>query len=207
MYTSNHLSTKLQNTPNPGLSGEEGWVDMELKLLADVGLVGPPNAGKSTLLSVISAARPKVAAYPFTTLTPNIGIVAYRDNYSFSVSDIPGILQGASRGKGLGIHFLKHIERNTILLFLIPSDNHNIKKMYDILCNELGAFDSKLLNKKKILVISKSDLIDSVQKRGELRKNLFSIPHIFVSAFTQFNILQLKDMIWKFLCSEQNSLH
>ncbi len=181
----------------PGEPGLENWVVLELKLLADVGLVGFPNAGKSTLLSVVSAAKPEIASYPFTTLVPNLGIVKYRDFRSFVMADIPGIIEGAHEGKGLGLRFLRHIERNSLLLFLVPCDSPDITKEYDILLNELEQFNPELLDKQRILAISKCDMIDE-----ELTKEISSslpknIPHIFISSHTQKGLMQLKDIIWK----------
>ncbi|MDR2836906.1 MAG: GTPase ObgE [Bacteroidales bacterium] len=181
----------------PGISGIEKTIILELKILADVGLVGFPNAGKSTLLSVVSAAKPEIADYPFTTLTPNIGIISYRDDKSFAMADIPGIIEGAAQGKGLGIRFLRHIERNSILLFLIPADSKNIINEYNILLNELKEYNPELLDKKRILAVSKSDLIDDELEsliRQEFPNN-FSV--IFISSLTNKNITQLKDIIWK----------
>jgi GTP-binding protein len=180
----------------PGLEGREEWRILELKLLADVGLVGFPNAGKSTLLSVVSAAKPKIGAYAFTTLTPNLGIVSYRDNRSFIMADIPGIIEDASEGKGLGIRFLRHIERNAALLFLVPADSDNIKKEYDILVNELRKYNPELLMKPRLLGISKSDLIDDELKeliKSELPEG---IPYVFFSAVAQKGIDELKDRLW-----------
>lgn len=181
----------------PGEPGLEEWVILELKLLADVGLVGFPNAGKSTLLSAMSAAKPKIADYPFTTLTPNLGVVAYRDNQSFVMADIPGIIEGAAEGRGLGIRFLKHIERNSLLLFLVPADSNDIKKEYEILLNELRKYNPELLDKKRILAVSKSDMLDdelTASLKEELPKG---IPALFISAVTQQGIRELKDLIWK----------
>ena len=173
---------------------------MELKLLADIGLVGFPNAGKSTLLSVVSAAKPKIADYAFTTLVPNIGIVPYRDNRSFVMADIPGIIEGASEGKGLGLRFLRHIERNSMLLFLIPADSADVAKEYQVLLNELEQFNPELLDKKRIMAISKSDLIDK-ELEDELRQQLPGLPFVFISAIANKGITELKDLIWKELNS------
>ncbi len=181
----------------PGIKGIEKTIILELKLLADVGLVGFPNAGKSTLLSVVSAAKPEIADYPFTTLVPNLGIVAYRDFKSFVMADIPGIIEGAAQGKGLGHRFLRHIERNSILLFMIPVDSKNIKNEFDILIKELNEYNPELMHKKRILAITKTDLIDDeLQKllKTELPKN---IDTIFISSATNKNINKLKDLIWK----------
>lgn len=184
----------------PGEPFEEGWRILELKILADVGLVGFPNAGKSTLLSVISAAKPKIADYAFTTLVPNIGIVPYRDNRSFVMADIPGIIEGAHEGKGLGLRFLRHIERNSMLLFLIPADTADIQKEYQVLLNELEQFNPELLDKKRILVISKCDLIDK-ELEDEMKEHLPSLPCVFISAIANRGITELKDLIWKELNS------
>ena len=194
-----HFKSATNQTPRfaqPGEAGIENWYTLELKILADVGLVGFPNAGKSTLLSVISAAKPKIADYPFTTLVPNLGIVAYRDGKSFVVADIPGIIEGAHEGKGLGIRFLRHIERNSILLFMVPADSNNIKAEYEILLNELRMYNPQLLDKKKVLAISKSDLLDE-ELMTETRKDLPEIPRVFISSITGLGIPTLKDMLWK----------
>lgn len=194
-----HFKSSVNQTPRyaqPGEKGSESWYILELKILADVGLVGFPNAGKSTLLSVLSAARPKIADYPFTTLTPNLGIVAYRDNKSFVMADIPGIIEGAHEGKGLGIRFLRHIERNSILLFVIPADSDNIRKEYEILLNELGLYNPELLDKKRVLAISKSDLTDD-ELKAALREDLPEIPRVFISSFTGTGLRHLKDLLWK----------
>jgi GTP-binding protein len=181
----------------PGEPGVEEWIILELKLLADVGLVGFPNAGKSTLLSVVSAAKPKIADYAFTTLTPNLGVVPYRDEKSFVMADIPGIIEGAAEGKGLGIRFLRHIERNSLLLFMIPADAKDIRKEYEILLNELNKYNPELLDKKRLLAITKSDLLDD-ELRQELQKEVPpGIPSLFISAITQQGIVELKDLIWK----------
>ena len=194
-----HFKSATNQTPRfaqPGEPGVENWYTLELKILADVGLVGFPNAGKSTLLSVISAAKPKIADYPFTTLVPNLGIVSYRDGKSFVVADIPGIIEGAHEGKGLGIRFLRHIERNSILLFMVPADSNNIKAEYEILLNELRMYNPQLLDKKKVLAISKSDLLDE-ELMTETRKDLPEIPRVFISSITGLGIPTLKDMLWK----------
>ena len=180
----------------PGEDGEEKWKILELKLLADVGLVGFPNAGKSTLLSVVSAAKPEIADYPFTTLKPNLGIVSYFDHKSFVMADIPGIIEGAHEGKGLGLRFLRHIERNSILLFMIPADSNDIRKEYHILLNELKQYNPELLDKSKILAITKSDLLDE-ELTQEIKKDLPEIPYIFISSITNYGIPPLKDLIWK----------
>ena len=183
----------------PGERGQEEWVILELKLLADVGLVGFPNAGKSTLLSVVSAAKPKIADYAFTTLTPNLGVVSYRDGLSFVMADIPGIIEGAAEGRGLGIRFLKHIERNSLLLFMIPADAKDIKQEYEILLNELRKYNPELLDKKRLLAISKSDMLDD-ELKGEMAKELpKGIPSLFISAVTNQGIVELKDLLWKHL--------
>jgi GTP-binding protein len=182
-----------------GEKGEEGWKILELKILADVGLVGFPNAGKSTLLSVVSAAKPEIANYAFTTLTPNLGIVSYRDNKSFVMADLPGIIEGAHEGKGLGIRFLRHIERNSMLLIMIPADSDDIRKEYRILLNELKLYNPELLHKPKMLAITKSDLIDDELEKllkKELPKDLDCI---FISSITGKNIPKLKDKIWEML--------
>ena len=168
---------------------------LELKVLADVGLVGFPNAGKSTLLSVLSSAKPKIANYPFTTLVPNLGIVEYRGFKSFVMADIPGIIEGASEGKGIGHRFLRHIERNAMLLFLVPADSDDINKEYQILLSELEKFNPELLDKKRILMISKSDMLDE-ELRAEIEEALPEIPYIFISSVAQQGLMELKDMIW-----------
>lgn len=195
-----HFKSPTNQVPlyaQPGTAGEEGWVIIELKLLADVGLVGFPNAGKSTLLSVISAAKPEIADYPFTTLTPNLGVVKYYDYKSFVVADIPGIIEGAAEGKGLGVRFLRHIERNSILLFLVPADAKDIKREYDILLNELKKFNPELLDKQRILAVSKSDMLDE-ELMEEMKTELpADIPAVFISSITQAGITELKDLIWQ----------
>lgn len=194
-----HFKTATNQTPRfaqPGESGLDEWKILELKLLADVGLVGFPNAGKSTLLSVISAAKPEIADYPFTTLVPNLGMVYYRDNKSFVMADIPGIIEGAHLGKGLGHRFLRHIERNSVLLFMIPADSKNIKEEYTILVNELSMFNPELLHKKRVLAISKSDMLDD-ELRQEVRDELpEGVPTVFISSLTNKGITQLKDFLW-----------
>lgn len=180
----------------PGEDGIEGWKQIELKVLADVGLVGFPNAGKSTLLSVITAAKPKIANYAFTTLTPQLGMVAYRDNRSFCIADLPGIIEGAAEGKGLGHRFLRHIERNAVLLFLIPADSNDHKKEFEILKNELAEFNPELLQKEFIIAISKSDLLDDELTEAIKRELPTNIPHIFISSATQKNLIELKDLLW-----------
>lgn len=196
-----HFKSPTNQTPRyaqPGESGIEEAFILELKILADVGLVGFPNAGKSTLLSVVSAAKPKIADYPFTTLVPNLGIVPYRGGKSFVMADIPGIIEGAHEGRGLGIRFLRHIERNSILLFLIPADSKSIIEEYNILVNELKMYNPELLDKKRILGISKSDLLDA-ELKDEIRNELPEIPWVFFSSFTGEGISTLKDMLWKLL--------
>ncbi len=196
------FATATRQAPHyaqPGEPGREEWIVLELKLLADVGLVGFPNAGKSTLLSVVSAAKPKIANYPFTTLTPNLGVVAYRDDKSFVMADIPGIIEGAAEGRGLGLRFLRHIERNSILLFVIPADTAHIEKEYNILVNELRKYNPELLDKKRLLAVSKCDLLDE-----ELTRQLHSelppdVPAVFISAITGKGLTELKDLIWKTL--------
>jgi len=196
-----HFKSSTVQTPRfsqPGMPGKEEWIILELKVLADVGLVGFPNAGKSTLLSVVSAAKPEIADYPFTTIVPNLGIVGYRDNKSFVMADIPGIIEGASEGKGLGHRFLRHIERNSVLLFMVPADtDRTIEEEYDILLNELTAYNPELLDKPKLLAITKSDMLDEeLEKEMELQVPK-GIPHVFISSVSGKNIQQLKDLIWK----------
>ena len=172
---------------------------LELKVLADVGLVGFPNAGKSTLLSAVSAAKPEIADYPFTTLVPNLGVVSYRDYKSFIMADIPGIIEGASEGKGLGIRFLRHIERNPVLLFMIPADSDNIKAEYKVLLNELAKYNPELLDKEKILAISKSDMLDDElieEMKGDLPEN---VQTLFISSITNQGVVALKDVLWRVL--------
>lgn len=181
----------------PGEPGREEWIILELKLLADVGLVGFPNAGKSTLLSVVSAAKPKIADYAFTTLTPNLGVVSYRDDRSFVMADIPGIIEGAAEGKGLGIRFLRHIERNSLLLFLIPADSNDIRREYEILLNELRKYNPELLDKRRLLAISKSDMLDNELKTELARELPEELPAVFISAVTNQGLTELKDLIWK----------
>lgn len=193
-----HFKSPTHQTPRyaqPGEDGKEEWKILELKVLADVGLVGFPNAGKSTLLSKVSAAKPEIANYPFTTLVPNLGIVPYRDYKSFVMADIPGIIEGAHEGKGLGIRFLRHIERNSILLFIVPADSNDITKEYGILLNELKLYNPELLDKSRMLTISKCDLLDD-ELIAELKKDLPPIPHVFISAHNQMGLQKLKDMLW-----------
>ena len=199
-----HFKTSTNQAPRyaqPGEEGIEAWVILELKILADIGLVGFPNAGKSTLLSVVSAAKPEIADYAFTTLTPKLGIVAYRDNKSFVMADIAGIIEGASEGKGLGARFLRHIERNSVLLFMVSAEAKYIRKEYDILLNELQQHNPELLDKNRLLAITKADLIDE-ELEGMLSRDLPNIPHVFISSHTLKNIDVLKDMIWKELSSQ-----
>lgn len=204
-----HFKTATRQAPRfaqPGEPMQELTVIMELKLLADVGLVGFPNAGKSTLLSVVSAAKPKIANYPFTTLEPNLGIVSYREGTSFVMADIPGIIEGASEGKGLGLRFLRHIERNSLLLFMVPADADDIKKEYEILLNELSTFNPEMLDKQRILAITKSDMLDQ-ELMDEMEKELpTSIPHIFISSITGLGISALKDILWEELNKEGNKI-
>ena len=201
----NHFKTSTLQTPRfaqPGEPGREEWKVLELKILADVGLVGFPNAGKSTLLSVVSAAKPEIADYPFTTLVPNLGIVSYRNDRSFVMADIPGIIEGAHLGKGLGLRFLKHIERNSILLFMIPCDSKDIKKEYKILVNELRQFNPELLDKSSILAITKVDMLDA-ELLKELKKELpKGIPSVFISSVSGLGISELKDLVWTELNKE-----
>jgi len=194
-----HFKSSVKRTPRyaqPGEPGIEEWVIFELKLLADVGLVGLPNAGKSTLLSVLSAAKPKIAEYPFTTITPNLGIVSYFDDLSFAMADIPGIIEGAHKGKGLGHRFLRHIERNAILLFIIPADSENISKEYELLVNELKQYSPELLDKERVLAVSKCDLVDKESIEKIKQKNP-GIETVFISAHTHFGLNELKDVLWK----------
>jgi GTP-binding protein len=195
-----YFATSTNQAPQhaqPGESGIEEWIILELKLLADVGLVGFPNAGKSTLLSTVSAAKPKIGDYPFTTLTPNLGVVSYRDDKSFVMADIPGIIEGAAEGKGLGLRFLRHIERNSLLLFLIPADSENIKQEYEILLNELNKYNPELLDKKRILAVSKSDMLDDELKTAIQKELPEGIPSTFVSSVTNQGLTDLKDLIWQ----------
>ncbi|GFD82893.1 GTPase Obg [Tenacibaculum sp. KUL118] len=197
-----HFKSSTNQTPRyaqPGIDGQEGWYRIELKILADVGLVGFPNAGKSTLLSVITAAKPKIADYAFTTLKPNLGIVEHRNHQSFVMADIPGIIEGAAEGKGLGHHFLRHIERNSTLLFLIPADSEDIKKEYEILLNELRKHNPELLDKDRLLAISKSDMLDDELKE-EIKQELpEGIEALFISSVAQQGLMELKDKLWQML--------
>ena len=199
-----HFKSSINRTPKyaqPGETGLEDWYILELKLLADVGLVGFPNAGKSTLLSVISAAKPEIADYPFTTLTPNLGLVRYRDNKSFVVADIPGIIEGAHKGKGLGLRFLRHIERNSILLFMVPADSKDIITEYEVLLKELKQYNPELLDKAIILAITKSDLLDE-ELFEEIKKEVPDVPHVFISSVANTGLMKLKDLIWAELNKE-----
>lgn len=200
-----HFKSSTFQTPRfaqPGEDPVEGWFILELKVLADVGLVGFPNAGKSTLLSVVSAAKPEIANYPFTTLVPNLGMVNYRDYRSFVMADIPGIIEGASEGKGLGYRFLRHIERNALLLFMVPADAEDYKKEYEILLNELVAYNPELADKDRILAITKSDMLDE-EMQAEIGAQLpKDVPHLFISSVTGMNIMALKDQIWSALNTE-----
>lgn len=196
-----HFKSATLQTPRfaqPGEPGKEQWVILELKVLADVGLVGFPNAGKSTLLSVVSAAKPEIASYPFTTLVPNLGIVSYRDGKSFIMADIPGIIEGASKGKGLGFRFLRHIERNSVLLFMVPADtDRTIKEEYNILLNELREYNPEMMAKPRLLAITKSDMLDD-ELEEEMKAELpEGVPYLFISSVSGKNILQLKDMLWR----------
>ncbi len=195
-----HFKSATKQTPRfsqPGETGKEEWMILELKILADVGLVGFPNAGKSTLLSVVSAAKPEIADYAFTTLVPGLGIVSYRDNKSFIMADIPGIIEGASQGKGLGVRFLRHIERNSVLLFLVPADTgRSIKEEYHILLNELEQYNPELMQKPRLLAISKSDLLDD-ELVAEMKRELPDIPSIFISSVANKGLVELKDLLWK----------
>ncbi len=202
-----HFKSSTNQTPRyaqPGLPGQEKQVTLELKVLADVGLVGFPNAGKSTLLSVVTSAKPKIADYEFTTLKPNLGIVKHRDFQSFVMADIPGIIEGAAEGKGLGHYFLRHIERNATLLFLIPADSKDISKEYEILLDELRRYNPELLDKQRLVAISKSDLLDEElmeMMRVELDKDFKEVPYLFISSVAQLGIQELKDRLWAMLSS------
>ncbi|MCX2742930.1 GTPase ObgE [Mangrovivirga sp. M17] len=201
-----NFKNSVNQTPRyaqPGEPGETRWVVLELKLLADVGLVGFPNAGKSTLLSAVSAAKPEIADYPFTTLTPNLGVVAYRDHQSFVMADIPGIIEGAAEGKGLGLRFLRHIERNSMLLFLIPVDADDLNKEYEVLVDELKRYNPELLDKQRLIAISKADMLDEeLMKEMEDTLN-YDVPYVFISSVTGFGIQTLKDKIWQVLNSDR----
>jgi GTP-binding protein len=196
-----HFKSSTFQTPRfaqPGEDGQEGWFILELKLLADVGLVGFPNAGKSTLLSAMSAAKPKIADYPFTTLVPNLGIVKYRGDRSFVMADIPGIIEGASEGKGLGHRFLRHIERNSMLMFMVPADSKDIAEEYHVLLNELEKYNPELLDKRRLLVITKSDLLDE-ELTEEIKKELPEVTYQFISSVANLGLVTLNDIIWKML--------
>lgn len=198
-----HFKTSTNQAPRyaqPGISGIEKWVILELKILADVGLVGFPNAGKSTLLSSVSAAKPEIADYAFTTLVPNLGVVPHRDDRSFVMADIPGIIEGAAEGKGLGLRFLRHIERNSMLLFMIPTDSKEIGKEYAILLGELEKYNPELLDKQRLLAITKSDMLDE-ELIQEMDKEIPDMPHIFISSVSGYGIQKLKDKIWEMLNS------
>jgi GTP-binding protein len=198
-----HFKSSTNQTPRyaqPGEEGEEGWKILELKVLADVGLVGFPSAGKSTLLSVVSAAKPEIAEYHFTTLVPNLGIVGHREQRSFIMADIPGIIEGAHKGKGLGLRFLRHIERNSMLLFMVPADSKDHLNEYKILLNELEKYNPELLDKQRLLTISKADMLDE-ELMEEISRELNDIPHMFFSSVTGYNIQPLKDKIWEILNS------
>lgn len=204
-----HFRSATNQTPRyaqPGIQGEEMELLLELKVLADVGLVGFPNAGKSTLLSVLTSAKPKIADYPFTTMKPNLGIVQYRDFQSFAIADIPGIIEGASQGKGLGHYFLRHIERNATLLFLIPADSKDVVAEYEILLNELKAYNPELLDKERLIAISKSDMLDD-ELQEEIKKDIADkfgkTPYMFISAVSQKGIVGLKDKLWELLQNEK----
>ena len=200
-----HFKSSTNQTPRyaqPGLDGVEVNITLELKVLADVGLVGFPNAGKSTLLSVVTAAKPKIANYEFTTLKPNLGIVECRDHQTFVMADIPGIIEGAAEGKGLGHYFLRHIERNSTLLFLIPADANDIKKQYDILLDELRRYNPEMLDKDRLIAISKCDMLDDelqAEMKQELDKDFKDIPYLFFSAVAQKGLIELKDRLWEML--------
>ena len=204
-----HFKSSTNRTPRyaqPGEPAIERSIILELKMLADVGLVGFPNAGKSTLLSAVSAAEPKIADYPFTTMEPQLGIVPYRDNRSFVMADIPGIIEGASEGKGLGLRFLRHIERNAVLLFMVPADADDIAGQYQILLNELQQFNPQLVDKQRVLAISKSDMLDE-ELQAEIEKSLpEGVPHVFISAVTGQGITELKDMLWRAITDENNRI-
>ena len=204
-----HFRTATNQTPRyaqPGEPMQEKYVILELKVLGDVGLVGFPNAGKSTLLSVVSAAKPEIANYPFTTLVPNLGIVEYRGGKSFCMADIPGIIEGASTGKGLGLRFLRHIERNAILLFLIPADSEDINKEYHILLHELEEYNPDLIRKQRVLAISKSDMLDEELIEAMEKELPTEVPHIFISSISGYGITELKDLLWTEINKEENRI-
>ncbi|UJP65592.1 GTPase ObgE [Mongoliitalea daihaiensis] len=200
-----HFKTATNQAPHYAQPGEEGieeWIILELKLLADVGLVGFPNAGKSTLLASMSAAKPEIGDYPFTTLVPNLGVISYRDDKSFVMADIPGIIEGAAEGRGLGLRFLRHIERNSILLFMIPADAESIQDQYGILLSELEQYNPELLDKKRILAITKADMLDD-ELMDEMRRDVpKDIPSIFISSVSQFNLDKLKDILWQAITTD-----
>ena len=203
-----HFKSSTRQTPRyaqPGIKGQELQLTLELKVLADVGLVGFPNAGKSTLLAALTSAKPKIADYEFTTLKPNLGIVEYRDYRSFVMADIPGIIEGASQGKGLGHYFLRHIERNAVLLYLIPADAADIKKEFDVLRNELIAFNPELIDKNFIIALSKCDLLDEELKAEytlEMKEAFGDIPHLMISSVSQMGMMELKDALWRIINEE-----
>lgn len=204
-----HFATSTNQAPRfaqPGEPMRELTIILELKLLADVGLVGFPNAGKSTLLSALSSARPKIAGYPFTTLEPSLGIVSYRDGQSFVMADIPGIIEGAAEGKGLGLRFLRHIERNSLLLFMVPGDTDDIRKEYEILLNEVKTFNPELLDKQRVLAITKTDLLDEELQQMLSEDLPDDLPHVFISAVANKGLTELKDILWLALNSESNKL-
>lgn len=195
-----NFKTATNQTPRyaqPGEDCQEAWVILELKVLADVGLVGFPNAGKSTLLSVLSAAKPEIADYPFTTMVPNLGVISYRDNRSFVMADIPGIIEGAAEGKGLGIRFLRHIERNSVLLFMVPADSEDVAHDYQVLVNELTKYNPELLDKNRLLAITKSDMLDEELEEMISETLPEGIPYVFISSLVQKGIPELKDMLWE----------
>lgn len=204
-----HFATSTNQAPRfaqPGEPMRELTIILELKLLADVGLVGFPNAGKSTLLSALSSARPKIAGYPFTTLEPSLGIVSYRDGQSFVMADIPGIIEGAAEGRGLGLRFLRHIERNSLLLFMVPGDTDDIRKEYEILLNEVKTFNPELLDKQRVLAITKTDLLDEELQQMLSEDLPDDLPHVFISAVANKGVTELKDILWRALNSESNKL-
>ncbi len=204
-----HFRTATFQTPRfaqPGEEGQELTAILELKVLADVGLVGFPNAGKSTLLSVVSAAKPEIADYPFTTLVPNLGIVQYRDGRSFCMADIPGIIEGAAEGKGLGLRFLRHIERNSILLFVVPADSEDCTQAYNVLLDELRRYNPELLDKKRVLAISKADLLTTEDQEKIMKKLDVDVPTIIFSAHSQFNVDKLKDLLWREMTTSESEV-
>jgi GTP-binding protein len=201
-WGNDHFKSATNQTPRyaqPGEDGVEGWFILELKVLADVGLVGFPNAGKSTLLSVITSAKPKIANYAFTTLEPNLGIVRYYDDRSFVMADIPGIIEGAHEGKGIGMRFLRHIERNSVLLFMVAADEPDVMKGYKILLNELEEYNPELLVKDRVLAITKTDLVDDKQRAKIEKKLPQDLPHVFISSVARIGLEDLKEMLWKAL--------